>query len=37
MLSEGESFLYPEKIENIAQDSADEANGVDDKLAEFKA
>jgi AAA15 family ATPase/GTPase len=36
MIPEGESFLYPDKIEDIAQDITDEATAIEDALAELK-
>jgi predicted ATPase len=37
MIPEGESLLYPDKIEEIAQVITDEANEVEDALAEINA
>jgi predicted ATPase len=37
MIPDGEFFLYPEKIEDIAIDITNEANEIDDRLSEFKA
>jgi hypothetical protein len=37
MILEGDSFLYPDKIEEIAQLIADEAAEIEDELAKLKA
>jgi AAA15 family ATPase/GTPase len=37
MIPEGEAFLYPDKIEDIARLITDEANEIEDALAELKA